>query len=154
MASCENIRKLSAHHDGELPTDEAQRVAQHLRQCPSCRQELEQLRAISQWLSASPAPAVPEEVLARLRRSFRPRRDRIILRTAKTLTTAAAAVLVVCSALLWQRWHIQPPSVAAPARWETAATQPEELLVATESRRDTDVQIIESILKGLPNEGG
>jgi anti-sigma factor RsiW len=161
MASCQNIPKIGAYHDGELPPAEAELLEAHIRQCESCRLELERLRALSQWLTSSPAPAVSDEVLERLRRCVRPRRDRVLLRTAKALTAAAAAVLVVCSALLWQRWEAPAAPVEPAARWESAAVAPTSTQVTlssgvgeTNTETDVDVQIAKSILGVTSGESG
>ena len=160
MASCKNILKIGAYHDGELSPDEAEDLARHIRQCPLCRQELERLQTISNWLSSSPAPGIPAAALARLRRSVQPRRDRTILRTAEALTTIAAAVLVVCSALVWHDRETSTGPAEAPAVWESAAIMPpsgEPTASDVPSERDTedepDVQLARSILGSLLGEG-
>lgn len=49
--------KLQAYHDRELGTAQAQRVEAHLATCPTCRDELAALRALSSLLqTAPPAP--------------------------------------------------------------------------------------------------
>ncbi|HUS46693.1 MAG TPA: zf-HC2 domain-containing protein [Phycisphaerae bacterium] len=161
MGTCQNIPKISCYHDGELPPAEAAELAAHLRQCESCRQELERLRGLSKWLSSSPTPEIPAAALGRLRGRVQPRRDRAVLRMAKTLTAAAAAVLLVCSALLWRGGDAGVGPVPPAADWERAAvvpTAPEptalDAAFETGTEDDLDVQLAGSIL-GLPSmEGG
>ncbi len=165
MAPCESNRQISAYHDGELPAGVAGELAEHIRQCPSCRRELERLRSLSQWLAAAPVPEAPEALLERLRRSVQPRRDRIALRMAEALTAVAAVVLVACSAMLWQRSRPQPLPVQPVAQWERLAAAPmpdESTAIAddmgagtqTDTEADADVQIARSILGAVSTGGG
>jgi len=158
--SCGNISKISAYHDGELPPAEAQRLEAHLRECQSCRRELQRLRALSAWLSSVPAPRVPRALLDRLRREVRPRRDRVVLRTAEALAAGAAAVLLVCSALLWQGADGGATTFQPPADWETAAVTPAAAAAATSNAApgisvedEPDVQLARSILGSVLSEG-
>ncbi len=155
MACGKDIQRISAYHDGELPPPEAEELAEHIRHCSACRQELERLQALSNWLAAAPAPDVSPGALRRLHRSLRPRRDRIILRTAKALTAAAAAVLIVCSALLWQRRGAAAGALPPVAEWEKAAVMPAtDAMFARGREQDADVQLARSILGSLSSEGG
>lgn len=161
MVSCEHIRRISAYHDGELPAPEARELGRHISGCPECRGELERLRALSDWLSSAPAPEIPAGLLGRLRRSVRPQRDRVILRMAKALTAAAAAVLMVCSVLLWRGVDVGAAPVQLPSEWERAAimpTSPEpggaDRLFDTDTEEDADVQLARSILGALSTESG
>jgi len=162
LAGCHNIRRINAYHDGELAPTEARQVQQHLLQCPACRQELERLRALSHWLTAAPTPEVAPAAMDRLRHSVGPRRDRLVLRTAGVLTAVAAAVLIVCSALLWQARQAGPDVAGVPAEWETAAVMPEATAAAADTAsgaaaandEDEDVELAQSILGSLLPEGG
>ena len=124
MDSCENIQRIGAYHDGEMSAAEAEALEAHLSHCLACRKELDRLRAMSRWLSSAGGAEVSDAALARLRRSLQPGRDRAGLRMAKALTAAAAAVLIVCSALLWQRSQAAPASAGPPAPWERRAVMP------------------------------
>jgi anti-sigma factor RsiW len=159
LAGCEDIQPISAYHDGELPPADAQAVARHIAQCPSCRTELERLQAISKWLSAAPQPAIPPAAVDRLRRSVRPRRDRLVLRTTKALTAAAAAVLLVCAGALWRGRQAGAGPIQRRADWETAAVMPASVgLAASASGADVedngDVELARSILGSFSAEGG
>lgn len=51
--------KLSAYLDGELSGTEKMEATSHLKQCPSCRLELERLRSTSQALKELPRVSLP-----------------------------------------------------------------------------------------------
>jgi len=48
---------MGAYHDGELQGRRLRQVEAHLAECPTCRAELERLRALATLLQESPAPA-------------------------------------------------------------------------------------------------
>ena len=154
MASCENLPAVSAYHDGELPPVRARQLEDHIRQCDACREELARLEALTEWLSMAPAPEIPAGALGRLRHTVLPGRDRAALRTARTLTAAAAAVLIACSVQLWRQGR------AAPVRpvpvWESAAVMaaPLETESVTVSEEDVDLQLARSILGSASNGDG
>ena len=153
MAECGNIQRIGAYHDGELSSDVARELAEHLHRCAACQAELERLRALSKWLSDA-ALTVPDEALARLRRCVRPQRDRRLLRVVEALTATAAAILVVCSALLWQGRQNGVQSPRPNADWERAAIAPTGATPAVASTdadagNDADVQLAQSILGDL-----
>ena len=154
MASCEHERQLSAYHDGELPAAEAAGLERHLAGCEACAAELRKLRAMSRLLSSAiEAQPVPPEAMDRWRRSVRPGRDRVILRMTEMLSAAAAAILLVCSAMLWQQYN----SAARPARqssaWESVAVRTTSAPIRTLAGQLTggtdtppDVQLANAIL--------
>ena len=124
MASCDNERQLNAYHDGELPAAEAAELEQHLAGCETCAAELRKLRAMSRLLSSAHQQAqVQPEAMERWRRSVRPGRDRVILRMTEMLSAAAAAILLVCSTMLWQHWNAASRPVRQQAAWETVAVR-------------------------------
>ncbi|GGG28990.1 HEAT repeat domain-containing protein [Hymenobacter glacieicola] len=55
---------LPAHAEGALPRPDAEALTAHLRQCPACRQQLHQLRALLEHLDALPAPPPPPALRA------------------------------------------------------------------------------------------
>lgn len=157
MEACENSLRINAYHDGELPPADATRLEEHLRQCPACRLELQRLRAMSRWLASASPPEVPAEAIGRLRGSIQPARDRMILRTAKALAAVAAAILLTCSAMLWQRFQTPaaPQSIIEP--WETVAVAPNSTDAAEDADQteaDVDIQLARSMLEILDTEDG
>lgn len=63
---------MDAYLDGELPEIHLRRVEAHLAQCPACRQQLEQRRALLTLLQAAP-PAVEQKTAARFEAEVRMR---------------------------------------------------------------------------------
>jgi len=105
--------RLSAFLDGELSAGERAEVQGHLRECPACARELEELGAVDTFARELPveAPAgyfeeLPGRVRARVRRPAR------TPRLAVWAAVAAAAVMaVVVTPVMLQRER----SVVAPA---------------------------------------
>jgi len=65
--TCSSVRRrLSAFHDGELTIREQIAVEAHLRECPGCRAEVAQLRAIGDALRAALTPDARRDELAGL----------------------------------------------------------------------------------------
>ena len=77
---------LPAYVEHSLPAAEAERVAAHLPDCPSCQQQVTQLRALSDDLDA----ALPEAPRTALRANFM-----AMLEEQKQLLNPAAAVVSV-----------------------------------------------------------
>jgi len=84
MDACKKISTfLVLYDDGELDSDEAKEVAEHLQQCPHCTQELAELRRSTKFLlgyvdgedtpqaAAPPAPFPPPPLLQRVPRALR-----------------------------------------------------------------------------------
>jgi hypothetical protein len=111
--------RLSALLDGELSAVERAEVEAHLRECPACARELEELAAVDAFARELPveAPAgyfeqLPGRVRARVRRPAR------IPRMAVWAAAAAAAVMVVVVTpvvLKRERSVVAPPSSAVQA---------------------------------------
>lgn len=153
MASCENQQQLSAYHDGELPAAIEAEMENHLRQCPACREELRKLRMMSAMLASSVGNQSPPEALIRWKRSVRPARDRTVLRMTEMLSAAAAAILLVCSTMLWQQHATPASAIGQTPAWERVATRTSSgpaLALAGQltSRSETppDIQLVNAIL--------
>lgn len=74
---CEAIRvKLSAYMDGELDEAHHREIAGHLRLCPECRQELEELGGVDTLLKGlpryGPAAGFAEAVVSGVREAVFP----------------------------------------------------------------------------------
>jgi anti-sigma factor RsiW len=98
MVDCENRVRLDAYHDGELSPAERSDVEAHLRDCPSCADELAAIGRMS-GAFADTAPREPShEQLLQLARSVRaePSDARMLLRLFRG-TAVAAAVLLACA---------------------------------------------------------
>ncbi|UOQ78577.1 HEAT repeat domain-containing protein [Hymenobacter sp. 5516J-16] len=55
---------LPAHAEHALPPSDAEALTAHLRECPACRQQLQQLRTLLHHLDELPAPAPPPALRA------------------------------------------------------------------------------------------
>ncbi len=128
--SCEEIRRhLDDYVDGELASDAREEVERHLRQCLSCRRELNELRALVRSASELPAELDPgrelwPEISARiapdrsvpaspLRRGRSSGRSRWLYRAA---AAAALLALAVPLSLWWAgRQATEGPAVAPRA---------------------------------------
>ena len=120
MSECEQARRLSAYHDGEISGPEREALEAHLRQCPACAAELSRLHKLSRLFAAAERPQMSPAAVARLRRAT----DAVVTadlgRMAKELMAVAASILIVCSLWLWQSRGQAEPTEPIPA-WETAA---------------------------------
>ncbi|HEV7503267.1 MAG TPA: zf-HC2 domain-containing protein, partial [Vicinamibacteria bacterium] len=111
--------RLSAFLDGELSTADRAQVESHLRECPACAHELEELAAVDAFAREVPVPAPDgyfEELPARVR--ARVRRPARIPRPALWAVAAAAAVMAVVVTpvvLQHERSVVAPPAPAAQA---------------------------------------
>jgi anti-sigma factor RsiW len=125
--NCEFNILLSRYHDRELTETERTQVANHLRGCPSCAAELEQLQILSQSLRTGIADVMPRasaEFLARLE-GLAPMVERqTVLRFVTRLTAAAAAILVAAT-VSWAVYR-QAPAQNVGAR---VSLNPEERVV-------------------------
>lgn len=121
MSYCKHSRMLNAFHDAELPEDQCRDLEKHIRQCPSCAQELERIRSLSALLAKALTAEMPAEALRRLHQSLGSIRERVMLRVAEVFSLAAAIVLVVCSAWLWHAGKVQEFDADSVAAWETTA---------------------------------
>ena len=63
MADCEYQVKVHAYHDGELPPLERQWVEVHLKTCPACARELEDLRRLSGLFASARLPELSPSAL-------------------------------------------------------------------------------------------
>jgi len=110
--------RLSAFLDGELSTADRAQVESHLRECPACAHELEELAAVDAFAREVPVPApdgyfedLPARVRARVRRPAR------IPRPALWAVAAAAAVMAVVVThvvLQHERSVVAPAAPAVP----------------------------------------
>jgi len=61
--NCQKIKKLiNSYIDQTLETDTAQQVEDHLKSCPTCRQEYQRLKKIATFLNSFPQVSVPQNI--------------------------------------------------------------------------------------------
>jgi len=101
--SCKSVNELLVEYaDGELPADDARRVAAHLAECPECREELRLLErsldlARTIWQQSASELSLPAALPVRPGRRW--------LRPAACVAVAA---LLMVSAAAWLAWYHQP----------------------------------------------
>jgi len=147
MNECEDGRRLSAYHDGEVTDEERTALETHLARCPACAAELDRLRRLSHLLSTAGRPEMPTEVRARLRRAADDLTLLNIGRLAKAVLAVAASILVICGLWLWQSEAAEGPAEPIPL-WETVAA-PQQTLVA-----GSDAQLAQWIVQDLERING
>jgi ferric-dicitrate binding protein FerR (iron transport regulator) len=64
MKPCEQDRLIQQYVEGELDATGQQALKEHLEQCPSCRQEFDQLQLLGEWVKDAFEPATPPNVAA------------------------------------------------------------------------------------------
>jgi anti-sigma factor RsiW len=116
MADCEYQVKVQAYHDGELPPADRQSVEAHLRACPACARELEDLRRMSELFASARLPELSPAAFQRLRRSKVVALEPALVRTSEFFAAAAAAILLVCAAWLWRA--SAPQDMAGMPSWQ------------------------------------
>ncbi len=108
---CGKIREwLDAYISRELPPESVQQVAAHLRECPACAAEYDELvRLRSRLRDAVRATPVPPRLETRVRSTFAGERARP--RTGVWAVVAAAAV-IVCAVMIQQLTVVHDPEQA------------------------------------------
>ena len=104
------LEQISAFSDGELSSEEAVQVQDHLRSCPDCRQALVDIRRMSAAVGEEAVPALPAGLAASIRRRLETGSDAAAIRKKASfwkspfpLATAAALILVTVAYLGWRR---------------------------------------------------
>lgn len=113
MVDCENQVRLDAYHDGELSPAERSAVEAHLRDCPSCADELAAMRRMSGAFADAAPPEPSHERLLQLAESVRaePSDVRMLLRLFRW--TAVAASVLLAGALAGTLYLSQRTKAAA-----------------------------------------
>lgn len=112
--------QLSMYLDQDLPLQTRTLLDQHFTACPPCRTALTQLRTVTAWVGElpliQPSSAFLQQVRARVAHLPQPSQMGFFRRLAGTtpLQAAAALVLVVSAALIWQM---------APYGWEESGQE-------------------------------
>jgi anti-sigma factor RsiW len=129
---------IDAYLDGELPADESANVARHLDACASCRQQLEQRKALSVLLRRLPyyeaPPPLATTVIRTKHAMFSSRRVQRWMAAAAGVLVAAGTVVGVRSARRAQETSLIADAVIA-RHVEALANPP--LIQVTSSDRHT-----------------
>ena len=65
-SECEIGPLLSPYHDGELPAARAAEVAEHVKTCPACATELDELRRLSETFASARMPVLTPNRVQRM----------------------------------------------------------------------------------------
>jgi predicted anti-sigma-YlaC factor YlaD len=106
-------RQIAAHLDGQLAPPKAQQVELHLRQCPRCQAEHEQIRWGMEMVEHLPSVEAPAAIWSSIETAFQENRSRqapAILRWRWAI--AATVVLALAGAAYWRLANL------SGARWE------------------------------------
>ncbi len=101
---CENYRDLiSAYIDGELNETEEKELLDHLNDCPSCRKEYEELKAIVEMVGDVGEEELPEnfhnEVMAKLRATAVPKKKKTPWARYTSIAASICALFIVGGAV-------------------------------------------------------
>ena len=119
MRSCEDVAALIVQEaDGAIDRLEQPRLMAHLRECASCREELEAQRAVRDLLRSRPAAAVPHGFEHRIARRLRPERSWLPIADWRRWTLALAPLPVILLVLLLAGASVDESSASTPVRWQ------------------------------------
>jgi anti-sigma factor RsiW len=160
MSSCEP-QLLSAYLDGELSPEQAQRIERHVRDCPQCAIELQQILEASRAIADCPFEELRPDELARLHEAIDERADQPVWRLGVILSGLAASILVISATWLAElpphaptiRTHVT--SVRADS-WESVATTLRVSPLPLEAPERGEIQVADAqfaqwMLNGLKN---
>jgi anti-sigma factor RsiW len=132
MSRCDNGRRLSAYHDGELTGEDRAALEAHLRRCPQCAAALERLGRLSRLVQTAGRTEMPAPALSRLHGAVDALPASDVGRLAKACLAVAASILMVCGVWLWQA-NGGEPADAIPV-WETVAGGGQTTAAGTEEQ--------------------
>jgi anti-sigma factor RsiW len=105
-------RQLAAHLDGQLTQSEAQQVELHLRQCPLCQADHEQMRKGMAMVEHLPLVEAPEAIWSSIEAAFQENQSRQAPVAFRWRWASATVVLVVLAGAAY--WRLTHPPVT---RW-------------------------------------
>jgi len=108
-------RKLAAYVDGQLAQSKAQQTEIHLRKCPDCRAECEQIKWGMAIVEHLPSAEAPEAIWSSIEAALQENRSRLTPAVPRwRLAFALAAALALASAAYWRFAHL------TGTQWEVA----------------------------------
>jgi Putative zinc-finger len=126
MSPCDRLIQAQRHHDGELSPAERADFECHAAQCSQCTRELQELQRLSAGIkSAFASGPLTADAVARLSGRARDEAEAaVLIRLAVSGMSAAAAILLLCSVMLWQPWRQSPPTARTDLTFESLAVIP------------------------------
>lgn len=121
MSDCEFNFEISAFYDDYLPPERRMAFEKHLPGCSSCAEELRAFHTLSRLLAAQPPLLLSDSARRRLYFAAKNAAVPGIMRLVKTLTAAAAAILIAASLRFVWMHPANARDTAMPAAWEQAA---------------------------------
>jgi len=151
MAACIYSYKLNAYYDNELSHEEHRKLEQHIRGCPYCSRDLEQLQRLSGLISSVSIPDIPDDMAKRLHQSLDSLREKALLRMASMLSSVALVLLVVSSILVLRIAVKGQVATASDPEWEKTAVTLQFDAPATET---PELQFAQWLIADLSKENG
>ena len=151
MAACIYSYKLNAYHDNELSHKEHRKLEQHIRGCPYCSRDLEQLQRLSGLISSVSIPDIPDDMAKRLHQRLDSLREKALLRMASMLSSVALVLLVVSSILLLRIGVKGQMATAFDPDWEKTAVT---LHLDVTSVESPEFQFAQWLIADLSTEDG
>jgi len=151
MAVCIYYHKLNGYYDKELSHEEHHKLEQHIRGCPYCSRDLEQLQRLSGLISSVSIPNIPDLAVKRLHQSLDSLREKALLRMARMLLSAALVLLVVSSILLLRIGVKGQMATASDPDWEKTAVT---LHLDVTSVESPEFQFAQWLIADLSTEDG
>ena len=127
MTCNETYHQLEAFVDGELPPDEARRIAEHLAGCDSCQERVEQLRALTNALQRDlRSDQAPRDLWRRIEVQL-PADDEVadVIKPARwwqdkvrplALAASVALLISVSAGVGWWQWQADYAVIRAPVQ--------------------------------------
>jgi anti-sigma factor RsiW len=131
MSCTQPDTELQAWFDGELEPSQAQRVQQHVAECPACQRRLQCLETLRAALQArTAAHRAPADVHDRLRRHLRAVEQRRRRWGTTRVAMAAVALLSALASMYWWLPRQEPAALVTELTTAHAALVRNELALA------------------------
>ena len=108
MQCCEVVELLSVFYDGELPSDKAVAVADHIAFCANCAAELETLHKLTELTMKLDQPPTPDHIWPRIEAQLnasQPTAVSVRWAPRRMLIAVSALLLVSASWIAYTQWH-------------------------------------------------
>ena len=104
--TCEREHDCLLHLWGEMPPEQATAFKEHLAQCPSCKEQIQQFEPLVRSMQEIKTQDLPEETAQRIRtrlnHSLAAEPSRLRIRPRRVLAVAASILLILGVGVLWR----------------------------------------------------